>query len=439
MKLLRAFVLSLPLVALATLHAPDAEACGACLIQQDETTQVTSHRMILSVSNVSTTLWDQIAYAGEPSSFAWVLPIKGQVDIGLSSDALFENLEQETRVQVRSPSIFCDPGCVDGLPGGGAVSSGTGGGGVIVIAQEVVGPYATVQLSSQDPNALKNWLTTNGYAIPQDLAPIIDAYVKEGFDFLALKLVPGQGVDSMRPVRVTSPGASPTLPLRMVAGGTGATTPITLFVVGEGRYEPTNFPSFLIEDQDLVWNWDTQSSNYKDLRQAQFTASNGKAWQVETSTPFPKSLLEYTLTGLVNDDPNNSGYGDPVGTDAKDNLTEDLAALWGTIPDQGVWVTRLYGELSRAALASDLSLGAAADQSQVLRYLNAEKSVGTPPACPPPAPSDPNNPNNPNNPNDPGWEPRSSCAMGSGASVPAALGLVAAAGALAFVRRRRRG
>ena len=53
------------------------------------------------------------------------------------------------------------------------------------------------------------------------ILPVIDAYVAEGFNFLALKLVPGQGVDSMRPVRVTTPGAAATLPLRMVAAGTG--------------------------------------------------------------------------------------------------------------------------------------------------------------------------------------------------------------------------
>ena len=70
-----------------------------------------------------------------------------------------------------------------------------------------------------------------------DIDPIIAAYVNEGFDFLALKLQPGQGVQAMRPVRVTTQGAGLTLPLRMVAAGTGATVGITLWVVADGRYE----------------------------------------------------------------------------------------------------------------------------------------------------------------------------------------------------------
>ena len=83
----------------------------------------------------------------------------------------------------------------------------------------------------------------HGYAIDPSVKPIIDAYTAEGFDFIALRLLPGQGVQQMKPVRVVTPGMSPTLPLRMVAAGTGANVAITLFVIGEGRYEAQNFPN----------------------------------------------------------------------------------------------------------------------------------------------------------------------------------------------------
>src|SRR5262249_50813476 len=132
-------------------------------------------------------------------------------------------------------------------------SSSSGGGGVTVISQMVVGPYDTVQLSSTNPTALSDWLTTNGYAIPADIQPVIAPYVSAGFDFLAMKLVPGASVSAMQPVSVTTPGASPVLPLRMVAAGVGVTVPITLFVVAEGRYQPTNFPSFTIDASQIVW------------------------------------------------------------------------------------------------------------------------------------------------------------------------------------------
>jgi hypothetical protein len=389
MKLSNVALLSLPLLALAA-HARDASACGGCFVSQSENTQVTGHRMIFSLSKTASTLWDQIKYSGNPKDFAWVLPIHGQVEIGLSSDALFSDLEQITAVSVQSPQITCPPPPSCGRsfangPSGAAGEAGAGGagqGGVNVIAQQVVGPYETVQLASKDPKALTTWLENHGYNIPADIDPVIGAYVSEGFDFLALKLVPGQGVDSMRPVRVTSPGASPVLPLRMVAAGTGAITPIELWVLGEGRYEPANFPSFIVHPTDLVWDWDTKSSNYAKLKDDQFAASDGKAWLIEGGEPLSKWVLEDPLTSAVQYDPANSGYGDGDAAKAQQELDADLAKLIGSIDEQSLWYSRMHGELSRKALATDLEVGAAKDQSVVVRAFQAEKTIGTPPACP---------------------------------------------------------
>src|SRR4029077_12623626 len=137
-------------------------------------------------------------------------------------------------------------GGAGGFPGGGGGGFFGGGVGVMVVSQQTIGPYATVQLKSTDPNALNAWLKANGYDVPADVQPIIAAYVTEGFDFLALKLAPGLGVQAMRPVRVTVPGAGLSLPLRMVAAGTGAPVGIPLRVIAEGRYEPKNFQFFAI-------------------------------------------------------------------------------------------------------------------------------------------------------------------------------------------------
>src|SRR5689334_8845997 len=173
----KALLLIVPLAALALTETRDASACGGCFVRQSENSQVTGHKMILSVSKTQSTLWDQISYSGNPASFAWILPTKGIVDVGLSSDALFQNLDQETKVTIASPIIQCSPppdcGDFNGAPGGGPTGAGSGGGsvdaGVNVLAEEVVGPYETVQLMSADPMALKNWLTSHSYNIPADV------------------------------------------------------------------------------------------------------------------------------------------------------------------------------------------------------------------------------------------------------------------------------
>jgi hypothetical protein len=49
----------------------------------------------------------------------------------------------------------------------------------------------TVQLESKVPTALTDWLTAAWLQPPDDIKPLIASYVAEGFDFLALKLIPG--------------------------------------------------------------------------------------------------------------------------------------------------------------------------------------------------------------------------------------------------------
>ncbi len=142
----RALILTAVLAAAGVMKVHDASACGGCFVSQSESTQVTGHKMILSISQAQTTLYDQISYSGDPASFAWILPIKGVATIGLSSDALFQTLDADTQAVINSPTISCNPGgCGFGATGtGGGAGGADNGGGVTVVAQQVVGPYETV-------------------------------------------------------------------------------------------------------------------------------------------------------------------------------------------------------------------------------------------------------------------------------------------------------
>ncbi len=289
--------LSLTASALAVFAERDAAACGGCFHPPTQTaSDITDERMLLSVSTKQTTLYDQIQYAGNPTSFAWVLPIHGTVDVGLSADVLFDSIDALTATTIVPPEPNCapPPNCGGSTSSGGqgaAFSAGTAGPSVTVTKAENVGPYATVQLHSTDSSALDAWLAQNGFAVPSDVVPVINEYVTEGFDFLAMKLLPNQGVQAMRPVRVTMPGASLSLPLRMAAVGTGATVGITIWVVSDGRYEPQNFPSFHIDDSALVWDFSTSLSNYTTLRAQNEQALGGAGWEIESSLTLNQQLI----------------------------------------------------------------------------------------------------------------------------------------------------
>ena len=385
----RFFFLAGPALALSCLvGAPEAHACGGCVVPPDESTQVTGHRMIFATSKTQTTLYDQIEYSGSPESFAWFLPIAGQVEIGLSSDALFAFLADETQVVIYPPPLDC----VSSGRGDIALATAEGSDSdgvnvppeeqVNVIAEEVVGPYETVQLEATSPGALVDWLTGHGYAVPADVEPVIAAYQQEGFGFLAMKLVPGEGVRSMRPVRVTTPGASLSLPLRMVAAGTGAITPVTLHVVSEGRYEVVGRSLLKIPPALLAWDWDQNISNYRVLRDDLVDASNGFEWLTESAAPYAKQTLLSRATAVINQNPGTTGWGDPESQLSElDAATADIETLFAGMDENSTWLTRMYARLTRQALAEDLLLGASADQSKVDRFLQAQQWTGTPPPC----------------------------------------------------------
>jgi hypothetical protein len=339
-----------------------AQACGGCFVPPGPSTQVSAHRMAFAISSKRTILWDQIQYVGDPTDFGWVLPIRGVVDVGVSSDELFQRLEGTTQPRVQAPpppvcpkpKTECLTDCYDNGVAGSAGDAGLAfasdtASSVDVWRQEVVGPYEATQLSATDATALTKWLGDHGYAIPPAIGPVIDQYVKEGFGFLALKLVPSAGVRSMVPIRIAFDGASPTLPLRMVAAGTGAQVGIKLWVLGDGRWEARNFANAEIATKDLVWDWAAMGSNLGTLEQAAIDAKAGKVWLTETSDAYDRAIF---FSGL------------PAGV-----VASDAAAAFGSTTDEAeiekafpakttLTVSRLFAQLPQSALASDLEIQA---------------------------------------------------------------------------------
>jgi hypothetical protein len=282
-------------------------------------TVVTGHRMAFATSGTRTVLWDQITYAGDPTEFSWVLPVKGSVKIEAASDAWFEALDGVTNARVSGPPLNCftrtgGGGCSCGASSNDAPladragpSSGGGvfgGPGSVVVRHEgSVGPYDCVQVEGGG-QALAQWLPMNGYVVPSDLSPMLDAYAQEGFGFIALKLQPGKMTKQMTPVRVITEGGSDTLPLRMVAAGTGERVAITLYVIAEGRYQVDGFPETKVDTSTLSYDWNSSTSNYGDVRNQALDASGGKVWltsfsQRQAFTQTHKDVLGNSLTFSV--------------------------------------------------------------------------------------------------------------------------------------------
>ena len=449
----------------------DAYACGGCFHQENppgpEISVVTGHRMAFAISPAQTVLWDQVEYTGSPQEFAWVLPVKPGARIELASNAWFDVLDAATSTTVVAPTLNCAPFnnnfpndfedsgggglgcCMSSADSAGGVSDGNFEGippqeappppPVEVVNRATVGPYDTVTLSANVPGVLVDWLKMNGFAVDAAIQPIIDQYTSEGFDFIAMKLAPDQGVQNMKPVRVVSPGASPALPLRMVAAGTGAETSVTLFVIGEGRWEAENFPNVAMYPANLTWDYNTSSSDYSKRRLEMLALNEGRTWLGAYARIGSLLSPVTTSVGATSSYQTNSGTASTIGeffavnayennetaefncaqkftkhADSMDMVVDlcpdpmapcadlmpgqidsrdfecgapefdptlpldDLAvAMTGQHP-KSVWLTRLEGNLSRKALETDLLLAPEAKQQEVDNWITPGRKANVP-------------------------------------------------------------
>jgi hypothetical protein len=424
--------LSLASLAL-TLAPPPAQACGGGMFtvpSETQTTSMSGHRVAISISTEQTVLWDQIKYQGNPKDFAWVMPVKAGATIGVGSDAWLEALDAATTTYVSSTEAYCDSFGSAYQSGGGCCGTATtldgagnpngtprGQAAVEVVHSETVGPYETVTLSSTTPGALGDWLDMHGYVIPADVKPILDDYAAQGFDFIAARLTPGQGVEQIKPLRVVTKGALTTFPMRMLTAGAQKNVALSLFVVTEGRSGIKGFPGAMITGEELTWTFNPSgesSSDYVDVRAKKLAANSGRTFL--TIYAESRALLAPVFFGDGSSDEDQAapvidelfarafenqetsaacggdysklalstarvttmpGAGETDPSVFSCEKVDDLGvALTGLHPND-VWLMRFEADLPKEALTADLTIEPlAADQTEVSNHLIASKSVG---------------------------------------------------------------
>src|SRR5262249_14461932 len=140
---IRIAMLAGALVAGAMAWMPDARACGGCFHEApppgapppppETASVITDHRMVLVLDSKHTTLYDQVEYSGDPKEFAWVLPVRGEVVVGVGSDAFVDSLDAMTAPVILAPPPTCprtsSSGGGSSYGGANGTGCGVGGGG----------------------------------------------------------------------------------------------------------------------------------------------------------------------------------------------------------------------------------------------------------------------------------------------------------------------
>jgi hypothetical protein len=256
----------------------------------------------------------QIIYKGTAAEFSWVVPVTALPTLDVGSDVLFDRLEPATRpsYQVNFQMDGTCQGFGGGSSGGGCLggSSATptsggradsaGGGGIINDANRVevifrgnVGPYDSAVIRSDDPMALKTWLTTNGYFVAGEAARIIDEYVAAHAYFVALRLQQGQETTAIRPIVLRMAGDEGCLPLKLTSIASTPDLRANVWVLGDARAVPLDYLEIGINQAKI--DWFGFGKNYDKLLGEAANEAGGNAFAVEYAKPSSTVAAQFLI------------------------------------------------------------------------------------------------------------------------------------------------
>nr|WP_229873650.1 DUF2330 domain-containing protein [Streptomyces cirratus] len=183
---------------------------------------------------------------GDAKKAAWIMPVPGRATVELGKAELFTDLGRLTVPERRTRGYFWprdadwpfSSGSGDGV---GAAMPGAGAPSVGVVGREQLGDFDVARLTATDPDALKRWLETNGFKMPDRLSAELRPYVDQKWEYVAVRLAPRDRTKALGgdldPLRIRFDSDRLVYPMRL---SRMAKTPqsLGLYVLAAHRMEP---------------------------------------------------------------------------------------------------------------------------------------------------------------------------------------------------------
>ena len=307
-----------------------AEACGCLsppdpvvLGDDDFAVNQQAEQIIFEVDEGTITAHVLIRYAGDPSQFAWIVPVPSVPELALSPAAAFAMIDDATRpftdVQFEDvcpvPEYECHqhpfPDCSSGDDRPFAGGAGTGGGedggigsgigdaddgaggddappGIDVIDMQQVGSYETVTFTAAEADLAVQWLQDNGFIVNDTMTPYMMPYVEAGMVFVAAKLVAGAGIDAIEPLRLTYADTLPMIPLMLTAVASEPHLTVTAYIYDDVGYRPSVRPIAVIDEARIAIDGSGRI-NYPQLLARTVDEIGGDGWVVEYGSRPPEA------------------------------------------------------------------------------------------------------------------------------------------------------
>ena len=236
---------------------PASAFCGFYVAKADSKLFNKSSKVVLTRDGNQTAITMASDYEGDPKEFAVVIPVPTFIErrqIGVVDTKTVDHLDAYTAprlVEYHDPDP-CHPVIYEAVrraaPASTAVAmlAASRSHGVTVEASYDVAEYDVSILSAKESDGLVDWLTDNGYRIPNGAAEVLGSYIKQGMRFFVAKVnldrMKLTGNNYLRPLQVRYETAKFMLPLRL--GTVNANGPQDLIVYAltrKGRVEAANY------------------------------------------------------------------------------------------------------------------------------------------------------------------------------------------------------
>lgn len=278
-------------------------ACGGLFCQNSPVEQ-NAERIIFTQNQDGTiSAIIQIQYTGFAEDFSWILPLPTPITADQvqspegASDAFLE-LELQTNPRFIRPDR---PLCAQTI-GLMSPAQESASDDVSVFASGTAGPFSFDVIGSEDPAALITWLRDNEYRVEEPMEPLINVYVEEQFVFLAMKLLPDQGVQDIQPIKVTYETDEPMIPLRLTAVAANPNMAVLTWFFADEQAVPANYGHMELNYRDVTF-WDWGGNNYRQLViDGADEFENGQAFITEYAQPItPGQFSNEFLAELASD------------------------------------------------------------------------------------------------------------------------------------------
>ncbi len=278
----------------------DAFACGGFFCGGSGPQQVNqaAERIIFAEhGDGSVTAIVQIMYSGPSDRFAWILPVPGIPEVGLSSNVAFSALQNATNPQFQMNTTvegecapndqFASPtanGADAGVAEGNNVANNTNNSGVTVVDRGSAGPYDYVVIqidgAAGDKSQLAlDWLTENNFQVTDVGPDLLAPYLDENYNLLAVRLQKSSDAGAIRPLRLKYETEHPMIPIKLTAVAANEDMGVMTWLLGSSRAVPVNYKA--LEINDALINWFNPTSNYNDVVIAAANEASGQGFVTE--------------------------------------------------------------------------------------------------------------------------------------------------------------